>query len=221
MSFIDPQEIIDAIKANQDVKNYKRQELAVNDNKEEPIEVVKQETSFEMDVQSPKYIYAIKLHLDDKDDLELVRIQYAIRFYLEICFSAMNPNYQIWRDQNLINDFFGYEVEIENDFAYILFFTEMGDAKQLKSLVDDTVLNYALPRNKFEQLKRRYIGDFFDEFNDLDNYNISFIRNMLDGVNMFDIFEVINNLKYEDIIKIVNELDVSNYSLVSLLAKNA
>ena len=221
VSFIDPKEIIDAIRVNQDAKGFTKQELAINDNKLEPKAVAAKEVSFEMDVQSAKYVYAIKLNLDEKDDKELVKIQYAIRFYLEICFSAMNPNYQLWRDENKINDFFGYEVEIENDFACILFFTEVGSAKELKALVDDVLKTYKLPLTKFEQLKRRYIGDFFDEFNDLDNYNITFIRNMLDGVNMFDIFEIINKLSYEDMISIMHSQDLSNYSLIELKPKNA
>ena len=221
VSFLDPKEIIETIKANQAAKNYQRQELAVSDNEVEPKEVVAKNVNFEMDVQSAKYVYAIKLNLDTKDDLELVKIQYAIRFYLEICFSAMNPNYQVWRNNGLINDFFGYEVEVENDFACILFYSEMQGAAKLKELVDEVLKTYKTPLTKFEQLKRRYIGDFFDEFNDLDNYNTTFIRNILDGVNMFDIFEIINNLSYEEMIGLFNTLDLSNYSLVELKPKNA
>ena len=70
-----------------------------------------------MDVSTTKNVYAIKLNLGKLTKDDSLLYENAIRSYLQLCFSNLNPEYQKWIDQKLITDYFSYEVEINEDVA--------------------------------------------------------------------------------------------------------
>ena len=119
-------------------------------------------------------------------------------------------------DDGIINDFFGFEVEIEDDYAYILFYAEKSDANELKTLIDNTLGDFKPDKEKFNQLKRRFVGEFFNEFSDLEGFNITFLRNILDNSNMFEVYDIIHKITYDEMLDIFNDVDFSNFSLVTL-----
>lgn len=217
VSFIDPEEIMAIIRANQNGKNFTKESVAVNENEPEPIEVAKKHYSFHMDVNASKVIYAAKLDYSKFSDDEQIVIEFVLSKYFQMCFSNLNPDYQKWLDEGLINDFFGCEFEVESDYAYVLFYSECDDEEQFKAFIDDILANFKPSATKFDELKRRFIGEFFNEFNDFENFNITFMRNALDNIDIFRIYDLIANTTFEDLISEVNKLDLSHYSLISLL----
>ena len=216
VSFIDPYKIMEVIKTNQSKKNFNKIEVAVSDNEIEPSEVRIKDYHFKMDVNSPKVIYAVKLNYSGLSNEQLIKTEFAIKTYLQTCFSNLNKDYQKWLDDGIINDFFGFEVEIEDDYAYILFYAEKSDANELKTLIDNTLGDFKPDKEKFNQLKRRFVGEFFNEFSDLEGFNITFLRNILDNSNMFEVYDIIHKITYDEMLDIFNDVDFSNFSLVTL-----
>lgn len=220
VSFIDPLKIIEVIKENQAHKSFTKIKPAISDNLNEPKEVNEIIKEFDMDVSSIKNTYTIKLDLHHLSNLELIRYEHSIRTILQACFTNLNKDYQKWLDEKVINDFFGFDLEFEKDGAYIIFYSENNTKEELKDLVDKTLNNFKINEDILNQLKRRFIGNFFDEFNDLEMFNITYLRYLLDGVDAFDVIKVYKELTIDQIINDFNNLDLSNYSLVSLKPKN-
>ena len=161
-------------------------------------------------------MYAIKLNLGKLTKDDSLLYENAIRSYLQLCFSNLNPEYQKWIDQKLITDYFSYEVEINEDVAYILFCSEDNTAEELKTFIDREMARFEVKEDTLKQLKHRYIGNFFDEFSDLESFNITFIRDMLDEINPFDAYCQYLELDTKTIENIVKSLDFSHFSLISL-----
>lgn len=217
VSFIDPEEIMTLVRANQNAKSFTKETVAINENEPEPKTVVRQEYTFHMDVNSPKVVYAAKLDYSKFSDDEQVIIEFVLSKYFQMCFSNMNPEYQNWLDQGLINDFFGCEFEVESDYAYVMFYTEDMKAQEFKEFIDGIMTKYIPTKEKFDELKRRFIGEFFAEFNDFENFNITFIRNALDKIDIFRVYDLITSTTFEDMLAEVKKLDLTNYTLISLL----
>ena len=102
------------------------------------------------------------------------------------------------------------------DYAYILFYAEKSDANELKTLIDNTLSDFKPDKEKFDQLKRRFVGEFFNEFSDLEGFNITFLRNILDNSNMFEVYDIIHKITYDEMLDIFDDVDFSNFSLVTL-----
>ena len=50
--------------------------------------------------------------------------KWTIRLLLDANFSSLNPNYQSWLDQKIINDFCGYDIEFGEDYGILMFYSE-------------------------------------------------------------------------------------------------
>lgn len=220
-TFLDPKKIMAIVKNNQREKTFPkiRRGKTVFDN--EPPEVKKQKSYLGMDVNSLKHVYAIKCSHRGIDRYSIIKEEKALRFALQMLFTNLNPDYQKWLDEGLINYFFGYDVSFNPDASYIMFYCENGTAEKLKELVDSTIENAKLSKEKLTQLKRRYIGNFFTEFNDIENYTISQLRCLLDDLDLYHIYDIVSDLTIEDLLHAVTQIKTDNFSLITLGPKIA
>ncbi|MFQ8582968.1 MAG: hypothetical protein ACLSA6_10790 [Holdemania massiliensis] len=53
---------------------------------------------------------------------------------LESHFSSLNPDYQKWLDNEVINDYFGYEIDLGKDYAMMMFTMKRKMPRPLRSL---------------------------------------------------------------------------------------
>lgn len=216
---IDPKEIIKIVKNNQDNKKFGKFIAPKVNNENEPNHVANQKRYFSMPIKTNKHIYAYKLKPNFTNPNDAFKKEWALRLLLEVYFSSINPDYQTWLDQNIINDFFGYEVEFSMDCANILFYIENNDSKVLKELIVNTLDKDLLNEDVIEQLKHRYIGEMFSTFNDVISFNQSFIRDYLQGLDYFKAFEDIKNITLDDVIASKEYLSSPHTSLISMIKK--
>lgn len=213
---VNPEKVMSIIKENQTKKEFKLTDRPISNNEDEPLEVVRKKHTFEMDVANDKVCYAIKLNPNFKDNNDARNAEWAMRLYLSAYFTSVNPNYQKWLDEGLINDYFGYEVDFSKEYAYLLFYNESNDEESLKTLIDEELKKDLLNSDLLEQLKRRTLGGSFRVFNDVESFTSGFIRNYLSGVDYFKEIDNLMNLDLKQIKDIYNSFDYSNYSLVHI-----
>ena len=213
---IDPNHIIDVIRTNQNSKNFNKQDRPISDNDIEPSEVVRKEYEFNMDVTKGKSCYAIKIKPDFIDNLDAHKKDLAVTMYLNCYFSPINPEYQRWIDEGIINDMFGFEVNFTSEAANILFYMESDDKYTIKELVDKELLKDLVNEEKIEQLRRRLLGSSFRILNDIEEFATGYIRDILYDIDYFKEINNIINLNKDEIISIFKGLDLSNYSLVHI-----
>lgn len=216
---IDPKKIIKIVKNNQNKKKFAKASKPLIVNKEEPVSVKQKRKIFKMPISTNKHVLAYKFKPFFKDANDVVRKEWAVRILLESYFSYLNPQYQKWLDDKIINDYFGYDVDFDNEYAYILFYIENDDADVLKKLVKDSLKDDLLTDDKIIQLKRRYIGSLFDSFNDVESFNNNYIREALSGIDFFKSIDDLNAITKKEILDIYHSLDFSNYSYISMIKK--
>lgn len=216
---IDPKIIIKTVKENQKAKSFKKAVKPTNANISEPEEVVKSRYKFKMPITTDKHLYAIKVKPDFKNTNDAFKKEWALRILLETYFSSLNPDYQNWLDQDIINDFFGYEVEFDMDCANIMFYLENNDDSILPQLIKETLNKDLLNKDILEQIKRRYIGVMFDVFNDIELFNNGYIRDVLQGLDFFKAIEDIKNITIYDVENSRKYLSCPHISYISMIKK--
>lgn len=216
---IKPAKIFSIIRNNQKKKSFTKKATPKPDNKIESIETVRKRHIFKADVSTAKHLLAYKFKPDFKDAKEAFRKEWALRFLMEAHFSYLNPEYQKWLDEKIINDYFGYEIEFDMDCAYLMFYIENDDSRILKKLIKESLRKKLLDEDMLEQIKRRYIGSMFDVFNDIESFNNGYIRDYLGGLDYFEAFDELKSITLKDVEKVYESLDFSHYSYVSMIKK--
>ncbi|MDO4197784.1 MAG: pitrilysin family protein [Erysipelotrichaceae bacterium] len=213
----DPKKIIKIVRENQAKKDFRSRRIPKTCNDEEPDEVVHKTHRFHMNVNTDRHLLIYKFRPDFKSVNEAFTKEWCIRILMEAHFSSLNPQYQKWLDDKIINDYFGYEVEFDTDCANLMFYIENDDPKILKKLVRDTLKKDLLTQELLDQIKRRYIGTSFQVFNDIESFNNGYIRDSLSGLDFFEALKALQNISLDDIRKTYSELDFTHYSYISLL----
>ena len=216
---IDPKKIIKIVKNNQNNKQFKKANKPVVINELEPDEVVKRRYKFKMPIATNKHLYAIKLKPNFKDANDAFKKEWSLRILLETYFSSLNPKYQEWLDKDIINDFFGYEIEFNTDCANIFFYIENNDEKVLPNLIKETLKMDLLNKDVLEQIKRRYIGVAFDVFNDIESFNTGYIRDYLSGLDFFKALDDLMNINIDDVENSRKYLTCPHISYISMIKK--
>ena len=216
---LDPKKIIKIVRNNQKGKNFKKVNKPLICNEAEPLHVVKKRYKFKMPISINKHLYAIKIKPDFKDTNDAFKKEWALRILLETYFSSLNPEYQTWLDKNIINDFFGYEVEFDLDCANIFFYIENDDEKVLPKLIEETLKKDLLNKDVLDQVKRRYIGVMFDVFNDIESFNSGYIRDYLSGLDFFKALNDLRNINIADVENARKYLSCPHTSYVSMIKK--
>lgn len=213
---ISPNHILEVIKANQAKKNIAYQAKPLSDNQKEPKEVNREQYEFEMDVKKGKSCYAIKIEPNFIDNLDAHKKDLAVNIYLNCYFSSLNPDYQKWIDEGIINDMFGYDVSFSDEYANILFYMETDDKEALKKLIDEELKKDLATDELVEQLKRRLLGSSYRVLNNVEDFAIGYTRDILNDIDFFKEINNIKDLTKDEIISIFKGLDLSNYSLVHI-----
>lgn len=213
---LDPKEVFKIVKNNQKTKKFKKSSKPTSNNKNEPLDVVKKRYKFKMPIIIDKHALAYKIKPNFSNVDDATKKELCLRILLEANFSSLNPDYQTWLDEKKINDFFGFEVDFDMEYANVLFFIENDDEKVLPKLVDETLENNLINEDLLEQIKRRYIGNMFGALNDIVSFNSSYIRDCLTNSDFFKTYNIINSITLSDVEKAKEYLSSPHKSYVSM-----
>ena len=220
---IEPEKLLSMIEQNQSKKAFDKFIPMSSYAVKEPLEVCRKEFVLPMDVNTTKSSISYKL-LPIVDDVKRrIKTEWSIRFLLESYFTNLNEDYQRWLDEEIINDFFGYEIDFGNDYAFMLFYGEM-EKDELQLFIKrqlEIMQEQFMSQEVLEQIKRRYYGLYVRVFDNQESIAINYVRNHFMNLNMYDILEIIESITLEDIISSWNSLDLSNFCLTEIINKNA
>lgn len=216
VSPLDVNYLMDIVKENQSKKHFDKQKNVKTLMIDEDDSAVRKEFSFEMDINKPKHVYALKLKPNFKDSDDIVYKQWCMDLYLKAYFSSINKDYQEWLNKGLINDYFGYEVDFDKDYAYILFYNE-SEEDNIKELVDNELKKDLITEEILTSIKRRYIGNSFDTLNDVESFDTGYVRDYVNGIDYFKSIEILTHISLDDLKAVFKGFDYSNYALIHIL----
>jgi len=215
VSSLDPEDLCNIVNANQAKKVFGPSVPLSEVKIDEPLDVVTAEKRVSMDIQSTKMTYAFKLVPQAMSDLQRAKLEWEIKIGMELLFSSLNPDYENWVRSGLIHDYFGYDVEINTDYWYAMFYGETEDKDQFVALIDRVLksdLNALLPFLK--QLKRRYLSYTYRLLDDQDDYAVHYLRSAFVNLSLEDTIRIIEELDPVSILKAMKVLETSAKSVV-------
>ncbi|HET6785604.1 MAG TPA: pitrilysin family protein [Erysipelotrichaceae bacterium] len=202
-----PQLILDWIVENQNAKNFQSTHNIERVVEIEGKQVYRKHFEFEMDIQSSKMTYSFKMNDLSSDSKTNLLREWKYRLFLELIFSPMNPKYEVWMNENRIHDYFGYDVDLNNEYGFILFFGENEDEVDFKKLVIEG-LNTDITHFEtyFELLKRRYFAQLLRQFDDQDDYALTLIRSKFNKLEITDSIHALKEINFIDLLSVSSEI---------------
>lgn len=216
---LDPQVILDIVKENQAKKKFDKPFKVKRAGIDEPLEPAIKHHVIEMDVSTPKIALAYKFSPLMKSDKDRISDEWAIRCLLESHFSPLNPDFQSWIDQDIINDYFFFEVDFGKDYAMMMFVNETEHAETFKEFIE-TQLNLLKEKgisfDVLNQLKKRYAGQCMRLYNSLDDIASTTIKGLFTGVDYFTLIRMIESLNQNSIKELYKTLDFSHDAFIEI-----
>lgn len=212
----EPEEVMKIIRKNQASKKFPSISSIQRKHVHEPKEVLKEHVVFEMDVNQPKVNLAFKLE-GIRNAKERYRTELCLRFLFDSMFTTINNEYQEWMNQEIINDFFGYEFDFGDDYGYCMLYSETNKPEEFKKLMLDhlnKLKDTPLKKEIFDQLKRRYFGENIRELNDFESIAVAYVRSYFSKCHYFDIYDMIENICLEDIQKSIDKIDLTHSAFI-------
>lgn len=179
--------------------NVKEKKIVIEALIYEPREVAFKNIDVSMDIEVAKGVYALKLDAHDGQPMSNVLKQFAIRFLLEATFSELNPLYQQWLDEELINDYFDMDVDVSQNYSYIAFLCEHEHLDKVFDLIEATLKTVDLDEMTLNQLKRRYLGMSLKALNKPSSLSKQLIRYALNNLDFFDVLGLFQSMSMDDI----------------------
>jgi predicted Zn-dependent peptidase len=155
------------------------------------------------DVKSDQLMMGIKL---DKrrpqspleDDLAEIRLA----FLLDNVFGRTSPLYRQWMDQRWINDTFESSVTVEEDYGFILLFTETKKPEATAAAFREAILGIQsrfADENRFEIAKRKMIGNLLQTFDHVGSLGGFLTDYYSSGVDPFELLRRVATLTFSEI----------------------
>lgn len=184
------EDVVNSISITQDV-------LEVKDIFEkEPLDVVHEFHEIDFPVKSNKMSLSFKFKYDVKDTL---KDEFIMRLILALNFTEFNDDYQNWLDEEIINDYFSYDVDLRDGFGVVYFFNEGNDAETFKNVISDTMSLLNLDRTCYNQIKKRYFGQTILSLSQYDRYAINVLTSHFKGKSYYDYLSEIRDVTFENV----------------------
>lgn len=210
----DPELLLKEIKANQSKKHFAPKVSIHRKNCDEPKIVARKEHQFSMDISIPKITVSFKLD-GVKNVIERNKKEWALKLLFDQYFSTLNPNYQKWMDEDIINSSFSFEIDFGDDYGLLLFYSETDKLNEFEKIIMDTLKSVdGIKQSALDSLKNRYFGMNINALNDHKQIAITYMRNYFSKIDFFEALEIVESIQVEDLYKVLKEIDLNNYCKV-------
>ena len=220
---INPKYLLQIIVENQKAKSFPIVRNVKRFYTSEPLQCALNKNEIEMEVAQNKISLAFKINLAEIDLKKRLKTEWALKYLLDAHYSSMNPQYQSWIDEKKINDFFGYEVSIGEDFGFIIFY---GEHEYTEIFVDfileswKTIQDSIMNEEQLTRLKNRYFGQTIMLLNVMGEICFSYIRSAFAGVSFFDSVKLIQEIGLADVVTSYQLIDTENHTILKIMKKN-
>lgn len=167
--------------------------------KPEPLTVVNSKSEVKFPVKTNKMSLSFKFEYHGTD---LLFDEFVIRLILALNFTEFNDAYQDWLDEEIINDYFSYDVDLRDGFGVVYFFNEGVHDKKFKHAIIEIINLLKLDEDSYNQIKKRYFGQTIMSLSQYDRYAINVLTAAFKGTNYFDYLEHIRDVTFEEVLEI-------------------
>lgn len=199
---VQPEEIIELVRANQAEKNYGEQAPIQRFFEEEPAGVAKPESIRHMSVAMPKIMFGYKEKTVGLTGDELLKRELATQLVLDILLGQSSNLYQKLYEQGLINDTFGTDYSGETQYGFSVIGGDTPQPEKLVQLVTEgleTAKEKGITQEEFELNRKKRIGSFLRSLNSIEFIANSFTKYQFNGSDLFHIVPTLEKMTLEDV----------------------
>ncbi len=196
-------EIVDSVDIN--LETYRVEDVF----EKEPLEVVRENHVIPFNVKTDKMSLSFKFKYDGHDTLF---DEFAIRMILALNFTEFNDAYQTWLDDEIINDFFSYDVDLRDGFGVVCFFNEGDKHEVFQDVIKNTISSLKIDELCYNQIKKRYYGQTILSLSQYDRYALNMLSAHFKGYNYYDYLSKIKDIEIsqlEDLLKLFEHTSTS------------
>ena len=213
----DCKKIMNYIIENQKKKKFRNVQKVTRKKILEPKEVKEREKNIYMDVSIPKVCLALKC-FGIRDPRVRNRTEWIYKILLDLYFSSMNPKFQSWIDEEIINQSFSFEIDFGEDYGYILFYSETYKKDIFISTIFNTLKEIEnINEETLEQLKRRYYGNSIMALQNMKQIAVTYARSYFANQDFFESIEDLESISSDELLDSLHKLNLNNYSVVQIL----
>lgn len=157
-----------------------------------------------MPVERPKVTVGIRGNDDLPTGINRLKYEDAISLGFTLLLGETAPDFLSLYDQGIIDDSFGYNIELQRGAHHVIMAGEAEDPKAFETAVLD-ILHHATDkleaaRDRFEAVQREAIGSTLSSFNSLEAIANQFDDQLYGDASLFDEVGVIKALTMQDVI---------------------
>jgi predicted Zn-dependent peptidase len=169
-------------------------------------------SEIEADISVPQLLMGIKLPIYHRKDL--VKHDLILGMLVDVLFGRSSDFYQTLLSKELINESFSKEATLNPCHSYIL----IGGETKYPGLLRDEIKNHlqnasaiSISEERFEQMKRRFVGSFVQAFNYIEFIANNFSKYHFLGHSLFEMLELYQDITIDDIYQMSKELEKEEY----------
>lgn len=212
----DPYDILEIIRTNQNRKTFPPLAHVRRVESDEPDTILTPLQTIHSSVAQSKTMIGYKQPVLEETEIARFKRRHAIAWVLDMNFSSLNPHYQNWLDDGLLNDYFGYEYNADIDYGYLLFVSETNQPEALITLVEAQLREPILNQDLLDQLKKRELGRRIRMFQDFDWLASEFVHRYFQSIDLFAAIGYLEEISLADCRAAIASLTLEQRVIVNM-----
>jgi predicted Zn-dependent peptidase len=170
----------------------------------EPNTVSKAKSTLYLDILMPSVLIGIKTMPNSDDDFHTqLKNQLIFSMGMSLLFGKSSDIYESLLNQNLINDTYGIDINVENTYGYGLIGSETSQPDALTETLTsilNTLTNYTVHQDDFIRAKKQMVGNFLMSLDNLEYLAHESSKYTNTEFNVYDLLTLAKTITYKDII---------------------
>ncbi|SDC78752.1 Predicted Zn-dependent peptidase [Paenibacillus sp. CF095] len=199
---VDPQEVIDMVRSNQEQKDYKPQGSIQRFFEPEPEQVGEARREAKLAVSLPKCLFGFKETDIGLTGEQLLRRDMTTQLMMDLLFGSSTRLFQKLYDEDLISDSFGHEYNSSPQYAFSAIGGDTKDPDQLLARIReevDAIVEKGFESTDFERARKKKIGGYLRMLNSPENIAHEFTRQQFRGGDFFNMLPLYESITLEDV----------------------
>lgn len=174
-----------------------------------------------MQLETPKVALGIRGPYNQVSGKQFARNELAMGIFLEMIFSEDSDIYQRLYSDQVINESFGYDFDMEAGYQFIIFASDTNEpekfCQQIMIEIKRVLNNPKLIINQFELIKNEEIGDHISMMNSV-SATANQMGDKLNGyTNLFDEVDMISEMNFTEVIDFVQKFFADSSKTINII----
>lgn len=184
--------------------------------------VIKERIKF-MEIQRPKIALGIRGN-DSLEGKEGLKFKMKMQLLLSVLLGENSKYYMDLYNQNIVDDSFGFDFQLERGFNFALFSTNTNKVEEfidgIKKIMANAPSILAESKEEFELEKREFLGSIIKSMDSLESIANRYEGKLFDDATIFDMAEILEEISLDDLVKVSEKyFDEQRLSVFKILPK--